>query len=92
MNVFFPYHLAAYVVFIDWPQVWLRVTNTETFQKLFKKRADLVQKRVRIKLCSEPAGECDLGRLAFNPADSMLESREASILAALWSRCYAGAH
>jgi hypothetical protein len=43
MNVFFPYHLAAYVVFIDWPRVWLRVTNNRTFQKLFKNREDLVQ-------------------------------------------------
>ena len=33
MNVFFPYHLAAYAVFIDWPRVVSRLGNSRIFQK-----------------------------------------------------------
>lgn len=39
MNVFFPYHLAAYVVFVDWPRVVERVLR----MKSGPRRADLVQ-------------------------------------------------
>jgi hypothetical protein len=33
MNVFFPYHLAAYAVFIDWPRVVSRLASSRFFQK-----------------------------------------------------------
>jgi hypothetical protein len=34
MNVFFPYHLAAYLVFVDWPRLFARVGASRIFQKL----------------------------------------------------------
>lgn len=34
MNISFPYHLAAYVVFIDWPRVASRLTANKLFQGL----------------------------------------------------------
>jgi hypothetical protein len=34
MNVFFPYHLAAYAVFIDWPRLLTRVAQSRFPQKL----------------------------------------------------------
>lgn len=34
MNVFFPYHLAAYVVFIDWPRLVSRVGASRIFQRV----------------------------------------------------------
>ena len=34
MNVVFPYHLAAYAVFIDWPRLWLRVRDSRFFQPM----------------------------------------------------------
>lgn len=46
MNVFFPYHLAAYAVFVDWPRVWAWLSGSQLFQKVsspFRKREDLVQ-------------------------------------------------
>ena len=34
MNISFPYHMAAYVVFIDWPRVASRLTANKLFQGL----------------------------------------------------------
>jgi hypothetical protein len=34
MNISFPYHMAAYVVFIDWPRVASRIARTKIFQAL----------------------------------------------------------
>jgi len=33
MNVFFPFHLAAYAVFIDWPRLVSRISAVRLFQK-----------------------------------------------------------
>jgi hypothetical protein len=46
MNVFFPYHLAAYAVFIDWPRVWACLGRSRLFQgasSLFRKRENLAR-------------------------------------------------
>jgi hypothetical protein len=34
MNLFFPYHLAAYAVFIDWPRLFTRIAQSRLLQKL----------------------------------------------------------
>ncbi|MGQ0760587.1 MAG: hypothetical protein ACT4OT_01015 [Acidobacteriota bacterium] len=34
MNISFPYHMAAYVVFIDWPWVAARIARSKIFQVL----------------------------------------------------------
>jgi hypothetical protein len=34
MNLFFPYHLAAYAVFIDWPRVISALGNSRFFRGL----------------------------------------------------------
>lgn len=34
MNISFPYHMAAYVVFIDWPWLATRITRNRTFHTL----------------------------------------------------------
>jgi hypothetical protein len=46
MNVFFPYHLAAYAVFVDWPRVLARLGRSKVFQRAsspFRKRAGFAQ-------------------------------------------------
>ena len=46
MNLFFPYHLAAYAVFVDWPRVWTRFSGSRLFQRAsspLKKRESLAQ-------------------------------------------------
>ena len=46
MNVVFPYHLAAYAVFIDWPRLWSHVRESRLFQPVrsrIRRRADLAQ-------------------------------------------------
>jgi hypothetical protein len=46
MNVFFPYHLAAYLVFVDWPRVFARLNRSRLFRKAsspFRKRDNLAQ-------------------------------------------------
>lgn len=35
MNVFFPYHLAAYAVFVDWPAVTSRIARINLIKKAF---------------------------------------------------------
>jgi hypothetical protein len=34
MNISFPYHMAAYIVFIDWPRVGSRIAGSKIFQAL----------------------------------------------------------
>ena len=46
MNLFFPYHLAAYAVFVDWPGVFARLSRSRLFQRAsspFRKRESLAQ-------------------------------------------------
>lgn len=46
MNLFFPYHLAAYAVFVDWPRVFACLGRNRLFQRisrLLRKREDLAQ-------------------------------------------------
>lgn len=35
MNIFFPYHLAAYAIFIDWPRLFARIKSSRPMQRLF---------------------------------------------------------
>ena len=35
MNIFFPYHLAAYAVFVDWPRLIARIKSGRLMQRLF---------------------------------------------------------
>jgi membrane protein implicated in regulation of membrane protease activity len=34
MNIFFPFHLAMYLVFIDWPAVARRLGRVKLFQRI----------------------------------------------------------
>lgn len=43
MNVGFPYHLAAYAVFVDWPRLASRVMTSNVFQKLFGVRGGVAR-------------------------------------------------
>lgn len=36
MNIFFPYHLAAYAVFIDWPRLFARIKSSRLMHRLFR--------------------------------------------------------
>jgi hypothetical protein len=39
MNIFFPYHLAAYAVFVDWPRVWAWLPERFSRGRLFTVQA-----------------------------------------------------
>jgi len=64
MNVFFPYHLAAYVVFIDWPRLASQVKGSGLFQSL----SGYFEGRFRSRPKSEPGSNFERN----HPASAVL--------------------
>ena len=64
MNVFFPYHLAAYVVFIDWPRLASQVKGSGLFQSL----SGYFEGRFRSRPKSEPGSNLERN----HPASAVL--------------------